>query len=102
MKVCVGGAGAIGGYMAVHIANAGHEVSVIARGPHLAAIKDKGLRLIAAATEFVAGSTRCPACNPSVSACVELTDIDLASLDQQYRVECGTPNVSDATIRIRS
>ena len=54
MKVCVVGAGAIGGYMAVHIANAGHEVSVIARGPHLAAIKDKGLKLIEAETEFVA------------------------------------------------
>ena len=54
MKVCVVGAGAIGGYMAVHIANAGHEVSVIARGPHLAAINDKGLKLIEAETEFVA------------------------------------------------
>ena len=39
MKVCIVGAGAIGGYMAVRIANAGHNVSVIARGPHLAAIK---------------------------------------------------------------
>ncbi|GIT07170.1 MAG: hypothetical protein CM1200mP30_08000 [Pseudomonadota bacterium] len=38
----------------VHIANAGHEVSVIARGPHLAAINDKGLKLIEAETEFVA------------------------------------------------
>ena len=27
------GAGAIGGYMAVRIAAAGHEVSVVARGP---------------------------------------------------------------------
>ena len=54
MKVCVVGAGAIGGYMAVHIANAGHEVSVIARGPHLAAIKDKGLMLIESESEFVA------------------------------------------------
>ena len=53
MKVCVVGAGAIGGYMAVHMANAGHEVSVIARGPHLAAIKNKGLKLIEADTEFV-------------------------------------------------
>ena len=54
MKVCVVGAGAIGGYMAVHIANAGHKVSVIARGPHLAAIKDRGLILIESETEFVA------------------------------------------------
>ncbi|MBM40435.1 MAG: 2-dehydropantoate 2-reductase [Acidobacteria bacterium] len=46
MKVCVVGAGAIGGYMAVRLANAGHEVSAIARGPHLAAIKANGMVLV--------------------------------------------------------
>lgn len=45
MKLCVFGAGAIGGYLAVRLANAGEEVSVVARGPHLAAIKEHGLRL---------------------------------------------------------
>ncbi|MCZ6668562.1 MAG: 2-dehydropantoate 2-reductase [Gammaproteobacteria bacterium] len=45
MKVCVVGAGAIGGYLGVRIARQGHEVSLIARGPHLAAIKEKGLTL---------------------------------------------------------
>ena len=40
------GAGAIGGYMAVRIAAAGHEVSVVARGPHLAAIKSNGMKLV--------------------------------------------------------
>jgi 2-dehydropantoate 2-reductase len=46
MKVCVVGAGAIGGYMAVRIAAAGHEVSVVARGPHLATIKAHGMKLM--------------------------------------------------------
>ena len=54
MKVCIVGAGAIGGYMAVRIANAGHDVSVIARGPHLAAIKARGIKLIEENDEFVA------------------------------------------------
>lgn len=54
MKVCIVGAGAIGGYMAVRIANAGHNVSVIARGPHLAAIKDRGMKLIEENDQFVA------------------------------------------------
>jgi|TARA_B100000686_G_scaffold272379_2_gene289495 2-dehydropantoate 2-reductase len=53
MKVCVVGAGAIGGYMAVRIAQAGHDVSVIARGPHLAAIRAYGLKLIEADQELV-------------------------------------------------
>ena len=35
MKICVFGAGAIGGYKAALIAEAGHEVSVFARGAHL-------------------------------------------------------------------
>ena len=54
MKVCVVGAGAIGGYMAVRLAHAGHTVSAIARGPHLAAIRANGLKLIEAGRERVA------------------------------------------------
>ena len=45
MKICIFGAGAIGGYMGAKLAQAGAEVSLVARGPHLAAIKDKGLTL---------------------------------------------------------
>jgi 2-dehydropantoate 2-reductase len=46
MKFCVFGAGAIGGYVAAHLARVdGVDVSVVARGDHLAAIQDKGLRL---------------------------------------------------------
>jgi 2-dehydropantoate 2-reductase len=45
MKVCVFGAGAIGGYMATALVEGGADVSIVARGPHLAAIKDKGLRI---------------------------------------------------------
>jgi 2-dehydropantoate 2-reductase len=44
-KICIYGAGAIGGYMAACLDHAGAEVSLIARGPHLAAIREKGLRL---------------------------------------------------------
>lgn len=47
MKVCIYGAGAIGGYMAVELAAAGNaEVTCIARGPHLAAMRENGLRLV--------------------------------------------------------
>jgi 2-dehydropantoate 2-reductase len=48
MRICVIGAGSIGGLLAVHLAQTGQDVSVIARGPHLAAIKTNGLKLIAA------------------------------------------------------
>ncbi|MCR9108813.1 2-dehydropantoate 2-reductase [Marivita sp. XM-24bin2] len=46
MKICVFGAGAIGGYMGVKLAQAGADVSLVARGPHLAAMKANGLKLI--------------------------------------------------------
>lgn len=45
MKFCVYGAGAIGGYLAVELALSGHEVCVVARGAHLAAIRERGLTL---------------------------------------------------------
>jgi 2-dehydropantoate 2-reductase len=45
MKICVYGAGAIGGLVAVKLAGLGEEVSVVARGAHLAAIRERGLTL---------------------------------------------------------
>lgn len=46
MKICVFGAGAIGGYMGLKLAQAGADVSLVARGPHLAAMKSRGLTLV--------------------------------------------------------
>ena len=45
-KIAIYGAGAIGGYMGAMLAKAGADVSLIARGPHLAAMKANGLTLI--------------------------------------------------------
>ncbi len=46
MKICIFGAGAIGGYMGAKLAEAGADVSLVARGPHLAAMRENGLTLI--------------------------------------------------------
>jgi len=51
MKICVVGAGAIGGLVAAKLAAIGQDVSVIVRGPHLAAIHEKGLTLQEAGAE---------------------------------------------------
>jgi 2-dehydropantoate 2-reductase len=54
MKVCIFGAGAIGGLMAAKLALKGEaEVTVIARGPHLAAMQADGLRLVSEGQEIV-------------------------------------------------
>jgi 2-dehydropantoate 2-reductase len=46
MKVCIYGAGAIGGYMAVMMKRGGVDVSLVARGAHLAAMRANGLTLL--------------------------------------------------------
>jgi 2-dehydropantoate 2-reductase len=47
MKICIYGAGAIGGYLGVQLARAGADVGLVARGPHLAAMRERGLTLLA-------------------------------------------------------
>jgi 2-dehydropantoate 2-reductase len=55
MKICIVGAGSIGGHLAVLLARSGQDVTVIARGAHLAAIRQNGLKLILGdGTEHVA------------------------------------------------
>jgi 2-dehydropantoate 2-reductase len=53
MKVCIYGAGAIGGYLGVQLARAGADVSLIARGAHLAAMQANGLKLLVGDEERV-------------------------------------------------
>ena len=46
MRICIFGAGAVGGHMAAKLAVQGHDVSVVARGAHLEAIRKHGLKLL--------------------------------------------------------
>ncbi len=52
MRICVIGAGSIGGLLAAKLARAGEDVAVVARGAHLTAIRHNGLRLIEGGGEF--------------------------------------------------
>ncbi len=53
MKICIYGAGAIGGYLGVELARAGADVSLVARGAHLAAMRENGLKLLTGDEERV-------------------------------------------------
>lgn len=46
MRICIFGAGAVGGHLAAKLAASGHDVSVVARGAHLQAMRDNGIKLI--------------------------------------------------------
>ena len=54
MRICIYGAGAIGGYLGVQLSLAGHDVTLIARGPHLEAMRAKGLKLLIGDEERIA------------------------------------------------
>ena len=63
MKICIVGAGATGGYLGVKLINAGLDVSLVARGAHLEAMKKTGLTIIENEKEIT--------CNPKCSDSME-------------------------------
>ena len=52
MRIAIAGAGAIGGYIGAKLARAGAEVVLFARGPHLKAMQERGLRVESADGDF--------------------------------------------------
>ncbi len=73
MRIAVMGAGSVGGYLGGMLARGGHDVSLIVRGAHLAAIRERGLRVVRDHEEFTVscGATDDPA---------EVGPVDLALL----------------------
>jgi 2-dehydropantoate 2-reductase len=59
MRACVFGAGAVGGHIAVRLAQAGHDVTVIARGANAEAMRSRGLTLRLPEAEFHATPRVC-------------------------------------------
>ena len=53
MKIAVFGAGGVGGYYGGRLARSGHEVHLLARGQHLAALRARGLRVDSVRGDFV-------------------------------------------------
>jgi 2-dehydropantoate 2-reductase len=64
VTVAVVGAGAIGGLLGAHLARSGQDVVLIARGPHLEAMRSRGVTVRSAEGEF----TSHPACTDDISA----------------------------------
>src|SRR6202051_1562993 len=57
MKFLVAGAGAIGAYIGARMAQAGFDVTLFARGPHLRAMQEHGVRIKSSEGDFVARPT---------------------------------------------
>ena len=52
MRIIIAGAGAIGGYIGARLARAGADVVLFARGPHLRAMQERGLRVVSPDGDF--------------------------------------------------
>jgi 2-dehydropantoate 2-reductase len=57
MKFLIAGAGAIGAYIGARMAQAGFDVTLFARGPHLRAMQEQGVRIKSSEGDFVARPT---------------------------------------------
>jgi len=77
MKICVVGAGAMGGTIAFQLARTGHEVSVVARGQHLAAICERGLTLVNHAEGGVRATIRLRASDDPTTLAAEVGPQDV-------------------------
>jgi 2-dehydropantoate 2-reductase len=53
MRLAILGSGAVGGYYGARLARAGHQVTFLARGAHLAAIRARGLEIRSPLGDFV-------------------------------------------------
>ena len=88
MKVCIVGAGAIGGWMGVKLAHAGHAVSVLARGATLAAIQANGLQLVSGGETLRA----------EVTASKNAADLDAPDL---LVIAVKAPGLRDAALAVK-
>ena len=96
MKICVFGAGAIGGFMAAHLGRAPEvEVSVVARGAHLEAIRRDGLKIVLPKETF---TTRVRATDDALE--LGRQDVVIVALKQHQvspALEAIMPLIGDAT-----
>ena len=82
MRIAIIGAGGVGGYFGGRLAQAGHDVTFVARGRHLEAIRNAGLRIESGLGNAVVTSARATPDIASVGAvdvtmfCVKLWDVE--------------------------
>jgi 2-dehydropantoate 2-reductase len=71
MRIAVMGAGGIGSYLGARLANAGADVTLICRGAHLAAVRERGLRFRSPSAEFTVGKVAASA-DPAAAGTVDV------------------------------
>ena len=96
MKICIFGAGAIGAHLGVKLANAGADVSLVARGAHLASMKANGVRLLEGDGAEEAARLRCTD-DPRERGAQDYVIIALKARSAPGAVESMLPLLGDET-----
>jgi 2-dehydropantoate 2-reductase len=96
MKIAIMGTGGLGGYIGGRLAHAGNEVSLIARGPQLEAIRQNGLQVKHAQGEFHIQPAQATD-NPAEVGPVELILLSVKTYDLVPAVEAMRPMVGPQT-----
>ena len=95
MRIAVMGAGSIGGYFGGKLSLGGNEVILIARGPHLEAIRGRGLQIVTDDSEFTVG---CEATDdPGQVGPVDLVLLTVKTYHNQEAVPAMRPMVGPKT-----
>ena len=100
MRIGVMGAGSIGGYFGGMLARGGHQVTLIARGAHLQAMRQDGLQILRDNEQF---TLRCPADvgatdDPILAGPVELLLLTVKTYHNQQAVPAMLPMVGTDTV----
>jgi len=96
MRVAIVGSGAVGGYFGAKLARSGQDVTFIARGAHLAAIREHGLRIQSAKLgDFVVRTAADD--NPAKVGPVDLVLFTVKAYDNAEALRLLPPLIGDAT-----
>jgi len=96
MRIVVAGAGGLGGYYGGRLAKAGHEVTFIARGDQLAALRDKGLRVESVKDPFHLPSVSATG-DPATVGAAEVVLLTVKAYDLQRAAEGLLPLIGKDT-----
>lgn len=99
MEICVMGAGGLGGFIGGRLSLEGHDVSFIARGQHLNAIRESGLRVESPSGNFIIETPKVTD-DPGEVGPVDLVLFSVKSYDALEAIEMMKPLIGSQTVVI--
>jgi 2-dehydropantoate 2-reductase len=97
MKIAMLGSGAVGGYYGARLSRAGHDVTLIARGAHLSAIRERGIEIRSPALGDLIAHPRAEEDTSRVGV-VDLVVLAVKTYDNATALPLLAPMVGDATV----